>query len=134
MVLSNVAVTNLSVLSAPLSSRHQTVGQQVLSDHLWGFSCDVSQRSFISFVAVAGLTLVVITLGCFLQLSLIKHIALWLSLDVGLILQSWHPQMGCTENEAQSVAYTRLCRTALAPALSWVATGMFISTISWQAD
>lgn len=94
-------VTNLAALSA--SSKLQR-----LSDHLWGFSCDVSQCGFISFVVIAGLTLVVITLGCFLQLRLVKHIALWLSLDVGLILQLLHPQMGCAENGTQHVAYRAL--------------------------
>lgn len=47
-----------------------------MSSHLREFACDVSQRSFNSFVVIAGLTLVVITLGCFLQLWLIKHVAL----------------------------------------------------------
>lgn len=66
-----------------LRSSLQTVGLQVLSDHLWGLSYDASHHSFISFVVMAGLTVVVITLGCFLQLRLIKHIALWLSFEVG---------------------------------------------------
>lgn len=58
---SAVAVPNPSLLSTTL----QTVASQVLSDHSRWFSCDVSQRSFISFVVIAGLTLVVITLGVF---------------------------------------------------------------------
>lgn len=40
-------------------------GGTLSSDHLLGFSCDVSRHSFISSAVVAGLVLVVITLGVF---------------------------------------------------------------------
>lgn len=65
-------------------------------------------------MVIAGLTLVVITLGCFLQLWLIKHVALCLSLDVGLVLQLLHPQMGCAEREMQCCI-----RSSAARQLKW---------------
>lgn len=97
-------------------------------EHSWGFSSsDVSQCRFISSAAKARITLVVITLGCFLQLRPVKAVSLWRCLDVGPFSQLRHSKRLVWRRRDCVLRVTGGWVT-----LHWVATQKFIVTISRQ--